>query len=148
MADMETNAAYDCIQTSAATEDSIYELVDVNSEPFESSSKRSSAEVEIKKRDTETKKEKMSICFNFLIATIAVTALLLVLIFLSFFLVHYASYQQLLETQQSVGIVTTQLLLNSSNKQLQLQASELKEAQAFIQNLQQQLNSSYEQLQL
>ena len=80
--------------------------------------------------------------------TIAVTALLLVLIFLSFFLVHYLSYQQLLETQQSVGIETMQLLLNSSNEQLQLQASELKEAQRFIQSLQLQLNSSNEQLQL
>ena len=38
--------------------------------------------------------------------------------------------------------------LNSSNKQFQLQASELKEAQNFIQNLQLQLNSSNEQLQL
>ena len=104
--------------------------------------------MEIKKRDPETKKEKMSICFNILVATIAVTALLLVLIFLSFFLVHYATYQQLLETQQSAGIETMQLLLNSSNEQLQLQASELKEAQTFIQNLQLQLNSSYEQLQL
>ena len=148
MADMETNAAYDCIQKNAATEDSIYELVDVNPEPVKRSSSWSSAEVEIKKREAETKKESTNYCFNILITTIAVTALLLVLIFLSFFLVHYLSYQQLLETQQSVGIETMQLLLNSSNEQLQLQASELKEAQRFIQSLQLQLNSSNEQLQL
>ena len=41
-----------------------------------------------------------------------------------------------------------QLLLNSSNQQLQLQASELKEAQNFIQSLQLQLNSSNERLRL
>ena len=146
---METNAAYNCIQrNAAATEDSIYELVDVNPEPVKSSSKWSPAEVEIKKREAEIKKENKSNFFNILIATIAVTALLLVLIFLSFFLVHYASYQQFLETQQSAGIETIQLLLNSSNEQLQLQASELKEAQHFIQSLQLQLNSSSEQLQL
>ena len=72
------------------------------------------------------------------------TALLLALIFLSFFLVHYATYQQLLETQQSVGIETMQLLLNSSNEQLQLQASELNEAKRFIQSLQLQLNKTVE----
>ena len=148
MADMETSAAYDCIQKNAATEDNIYELVDVNPEPVKRSSSWSSAEVEIKKREAETKMGSTNYCFNILITTIAVTALLLVLIFLSFFLVHYLSYQQLLETQQSVGIETMQLLLNSSNEQLQLQASELKEAQNFIQSLQLQLNSSNEQLQL
>ena len=142
---METNAAYNCIQrNAAATEDSIYELVDVNPEPVKSSSKWSPAEVEIKKREAEIKKENKSNFFNILIATIAVTALLLVLIFLSFFPVHYASYQQLLETQQSAGIETMQLLLNSSNEQLQLQASELKEAQRFIQSLQLQLNKTVE----
>ena len=129
------------METIADTEDNIYELVDVIPEPVKSSSKWSPAEVEIKK-------ENKSNCFNVLIATIAVTALLLVLIFLSFFLVHYASYQQLLETQQSAGIETMQLLLNSSNQQLQLQASELKEAQNFIQSLQLQLNSSNERLRL
>ena len=72
------------------------------------------------------------------------TALLLVLIFITFFIVHYASYQQFLETQQSAGIETMQLLLNSSNEQLQLQASELKEAQRFIQSLQLQLNKTVE----
>ena len=146
MADMETNAAYGCIQSNAAAiEDNIYELDDVKPETFKRSSSFSPAEVEIKKRDLETKKEKKNFCFNILIATIAVTALLLALIFLSFFIVHYASYQQLLETQQSASIETMQLLLNSSNEQLQLQASELKD---FIQSLQLQLNSSNEQLQL
>ena len=90
------------------------------------------------------KKEKKECFFKIFITTISVTALLLVLIFLSFFLVHYASYQQLPESQQSAGIETMQLLLNSSNQLLQLQASELKEAENFIQNLQLQLNSSNE----
>ena len=149
MAGMETNAAYDCIQrNAAATEDNIYELDDVNlAETFKSSSTFSPAEVEIKKRDTETK-EKKNFCFILLNTITAVTALLLALVFLSFFLVHYATYQQLLETQQSASIETMQLLLNSSNEQLQLQAAELKEAQNFIQNLQLQLNSSNEQLRL
>ena len=43
------------METSAATEDSIYELVDVNPEPVKSSSKWSPAEVEIKKRKAEIK---------------------------------------------------------------------------------------------
>ena len=84
---METNAAYNCIQrNAAATEDSIYELVDVNPEPVKSSSKWSPAEVEIKKREADIKKENKSNFFNILIATIAVNALLLVLIFKAFFL--------------------------------------------------------------
>ena len=145
MANMETNAAYGCIQSNAAAiEDNIYELDDVNPETFKSSSSFSPAEVETKKRDTETKKEKKNFCFILLNTITAVTALLLALVFLSFFLVHYATYQQLLETQQSAGIETMQLLLNSSNEQLQLQASELNEAKRFIQSLQLQLNKTVE----
>ena len=145
MANLETNAAYGCIQSNAAAiEDNIYELDDVNPETFKRSSSFSPAEVETKKRDPETKNEKKNFCFVLLNTITAVTALLLALVFLSFFLVHYATYQQLLETQQSVGIETMQLLLNSSNEQLQIQASELNEAKRFIQSLQLQLNKTVE----
>ena len=146
MANMKINAAYGGIQrNAAATEDDIYDQVDVNPETIKSSFSCSPAEVEIKKKDTEAKKEKKNYCFILLNTIIAVTALLLVLIFLTFFLVHYSTYQQFL---QSNGIESMQLQLNSSNKQLQLQASELKEAQHFVHSLQLQLNSSNEQLQL
>ena len=76
-----------------------------------------------------------------MITIIAVTALLLVLIFLPISLVHFNSYQPL-ETEQSAAIESLQSQLNSSSEQLQLQTSELKEAQSFIQSLQQQLNNT------
>ena len=138
MADMRTNIAYGVHGNAPAVEDNTYELVEMTPAPEKCCSKN----------QTQMKKEKKECFFKIFITTIAVTALLLVLIFLSFFLVHYASYQQLPESQQSAGIETTQLLLNSSNQLLQLQASELKEAENFIQNLQLQLNNSNEQLQL
>ena len=153
---METNLAYGVQRSAPLVESHTYELVGMprpkNGSPWsrteeDTIKKEVEAKTEKLPQNRETKKSKY-FCFSISITIIAVTALLLVLVFLSFFLVHYASYQQLLETQQSAGIETMQLLLNNSNEQLQLQASELKEAQNFIQNLQLQLNSSNEQLQL
>ena len=132
MTDMETNVDLGCVHSNVDSAELI-------TEPTKSCSW---SPEEVEKSNRASRKD---YCFNVFITIIAVTALLLVLIFLSFFLVHYAAYQQLL---QSNGIEPMQLLLNSSNKQLQVQASELKEAQHFIHSLQLQLNSSHEQLQL
>ena len=88
------------------------------------------AKTEKRPQKRETKKRKY-FCFNIFVTIIAVTALLLVLIFLGLFLTHYISYQPL-ETQQSAVIENLQSLLNTSNEQLQLQRSELKEAQHYI----------------
>ena len=134
MAGMRTNIAYGVHGNAPAVEDNTYELVEMTPAPEKGCSKN----------QTQMKKEKKNYCFKIFITIIAMTALLLVLIFLSFFLVHYASYQQFLETQQSAVIETMQLLLNSSNEQLQLQASELNEAKRFIQSLQLQLNKTVE----
>ena len=155
---METNIAFGVHSNVAIVEDEAYELMEVVPEPKKGSSSFSPAEVDSKKKEVvaktekiqkerETELEKKDYCFSIFITIIAVTALLLVLIFLSFFLVHYISYRSL-ETQQSASIETMQLLLNTSNEQLQFQASKFKEARNFIQSLQLQLNTSHEQLQL
>ena len=128
MADMETNIAYSVHGNAPAVENNTYELVEMTPAPEKGCSKN----------QAEMKKEKKEYCFKIFITTIAVTALLLVLIFLSFFLVHYISYQPF-ETQQSDVIESLQLLLNSSKKQL---ASKLQEDEILIQSLQLQLNKT------
>ena len=122
MADMETNIAYDVHGIAPTVENNTYEVVEVTPAP--------------KKRCCSSP-VKMAVK-NIFITVVAATALLLILIFLTFFLVHYISYQPL-ETHQSAVIESMQSLLNSSNEQLQLQESELKEVQRLIQSLQLQL---------
>ena len=145
---METNLAYGVQRRAPLVESNTYELVEMPRP--KKGSPWSRTEEETIKKEVEAKTEKrpqkrvikkrMYFCF---VTVIAVTALLLVLIFLSFFLVHYISYRPL-ETQQSAVIENLQSLLNTSNEQLQLQRSELKEAQNFIQSLQLQLNKTIE----
>ena len=74
------------------------------------------------------------------------TALLLVLVFLSFFLVHYISNQPL-ESQQNADIESLQSLLNSSNELLQLQTFKLEDTQRFSKSLQLELNKTIQSLQ-
>ena len=76
---METNIAYGVHGSAPAVKNNTYELVEMTPAPEKGCSKN----------QTEMKKE---YCFKIFITIIAVTALLLVLIFLSFFLVHI-SYQ-------------------------------------------------------
>ena len=133
--DMKTNDAYGVRKNASAVENNVYELVDTNPESEKQcSTSPAKIEAEMEKKD------------KIFITVIAVTALLLVLMFLSFFLVHYISNQPL-ESQQNADIESLQSLLNSSNEQIQLHASELKEAQSLIQNHHVQLNSSIKLLQ-
>ena len=126
---METNIAYGVHSNVDAIENNTYELMEVVPEPKKSSSSFSPTKLEAKTKEVEAKAQKKEegtmkrkdYCFDIFITIIAVTALLLVLIFLTFFLFHYISYQPL-KTQQSAAIESLQSLLNSSNKQLQLQA--------------------------
>ena len=138
MADMETNIAYGVIGNAPTAENNTYELVEVTPLAKKDCHKNPGPVKTIKKNK---KKKKKDYCFNIFITVIAVTALLLVLIFLSLFLVHYLSHGAL-ETQQSAVIESLQSLLNSSNEQLQLQTYKIKEAQEFIQSLQLQLNQT------
>ena len=136
--DMKTNDAYGVRKNASAVDNNIYELVETNPESEKHcSTGPAKIEAEMEKKDN---------CFKIFITIIAVTALLLVLMFLSFFLVHYISNQPL-ETQQNTNIESLQSQLNSSNEQIQLHASELKEAQILIQNHRVQLNSSIKLLQ-
>ena len=79
MADMETNIAYGVHGNAPTVENNTYELVETTPAPEKGCSKN----------QMEMKKE---FCFKIFITIISVTALLLVLIFLTFFLVHI-SYQ-------------------------------------------------------
>ena len=124
--DMKTNDAYGVQKNASAVENDFYELVDINP--------KSAKHCSTSPAKIETKVEKRDNCFKIFITVIAVTALLLVLIFLSFFLVHYISNQPL-ESQQNADIESLQSQLNSSNEQIQLHASELKEAQEIKQQL-------------
>ena len=82
MADMETNIAYGVHGNTPAVKSVTYEQVEMTPAPEKGCSKNR----------TQMKKEKKEYCFKIFITIIAVTALLLVLIFLTFFLVHI-SYQ-------------------------------------------------------
>ena len=75
---METNIAYGVIGNAPAVENNTYKQVEMTSAPEKGCSKNR----------TEMKKEKKEYCFKIFITTISVAALLLVLIFLSLFLVH------------------------------------------------------------
>ena len=136
--DMKTNDAYGIQKNASAVENDFYELVDINPESAKHCS-TSPAKI-------EGKMEKKDNCFKIFITVIAVTALLLVLVFLSFFLVHYISNQPL-ESQQNADIESLQSLLNSSNELLQLQAFKLEDAQRFFKSLQLQLNITNQSLQ-
>ena len=127
MADMETNIAYGVHGNAPAAENNTCELVEMMAAPEKGCSKN----------QTEMKREKKEFCFKIFITIIAVTALLLVLIFLTFFLVHYISYQPF-ETQHSDVIESLQLpsLQLQLNKIATLQESLRSDFQFFVEEQQ------------
>ena len=127
MAEMETNIAYGVHGNTPSVENNTYELVEMTPAPKKGCSNN----------QMEIIKEKKEFCFKILITIIAVTALLLVLIFLTFFLVHYITYQPF-ETQQSAGIESLQLpsLRLQLNKTATLQESLRSDFQFFVEEQQ------------
>ena len=132
MADVETNVAYGIHGKASAVENHTYELLEIVPAAKKACSGNPT--------EMGTKKD---YCFKIFVAVIASTALLLVLIFLSFFLFHFVSYQPFV-TQQSAAIESLQSLLNSSNEQLSVELQSLRMQLNKTVKLQESLQSEFQ----
>ena len=135
---METDIAHSVIENAPTAESSTYALMEVT--PLAKKDCHDNPKpVKMKK-----KKEKKGFHFNVFITIIAVTALLLVLIFLTFFLVHYLSHGAP-ETQQSAVIESLQSLMSlKSDFQIFAEEHQTNELlnQNRIQGIEQELNNT------